>query len=169
MTASELFASLTPEQAATVLAGLREENRPVFQSVTSVTATRRKLRPVFVEKKLLPERIAWIAIELARKSNADVAIEVLQAWLFGCRQPMLITFLDGLGVPHDGKGLIEDLPPEPPKAALESAVKGLLGTYHAWEVRIYLTLFCSMDISAWPTLAEMVTSDPALQPNQQPA
>jgi hypothetical protein len=163
MTASELFAGLSPEQAATVLGALRETNRPVFQSVTSVTASRRKLRPVFVDKKPLPERLAWVATELARKSNADVAVEVLQAWLFASRKPMLCGFLDELGVGHDGEGLIEDLPAEPPRAKLEAAVNHLLEQYGDWEVRVYLNLFCAMDIAAWPTLTEIVQNDPRLQ------
>ena len=163
MTSSELFAGLLPEQAASLLGELRETNRPLCQSATAVLAGRRKLRPAFIDKKPVPERLAWVSGELGRKANADVAIEILQGWLFAARQPMLLAFLGSLGVSHDGEGLIEDLPAEPPREKVLTAVENLLATYPAWAVSIYLRLFIQMDESGWTVLRELIDSDPRIK------
>ncbi len=163
MTASELFAGLMPEQAASLLGEIRETNRPLLQSATAVLAGRRKLRPAFIDKKAVPERLAWVAGELARKANADVAIEILQGWLFAARQPMLLAFLDSLGVSHDGEGLIEDLPAEPPREKVVAAVENILSTNPAWAVSVYLRLFVQMDDSGWTALRELIESDSRLK------
>ncbi len=162
MTASELFAGLLPEQAASLLGEIRETNRPLIQSATAVLAGRRKLRPAFIDKKPVPERLAWVAGELARKANADVAIEILQGWLFAAKQPMLLTFLDSLGVSHDGEGLIEDLPAEPPREKVVAAVDKILASHPAWAVSLYLRLFIQMDDAGWTVLRELIDSDPRL-------
>jgi hypothetical protein len=163
MTSSELFAGLSPEQAASLLGELRETHRPLFQSVTSALAGRRKLRPAFIDKKPVSERLAWVAGELGRKANADLAIEILQGWLFAARQPMLLTFLDALGVSHDGEGLFEELPAEPPREKVLAAVENLLANSPAWVVSVYLRLFVQMDESAWVVLREVIESDPRLK------
>jgi hypothetical protein len=151
-----LFANLAPGEADLVFANLREHDRAAYRGVVVATAARKKLRPVFLERKPLPERHAWMAAMLAKASNADLAAEVLQAWLFACRTPMLVAFLDAVGAPHDGEGRIESLPPEPSKTQLETAVDGLCSRFPQWEVAVYLRLFCEMDIARWPALRELV-------------
>ncbi|MEX1117756.1 MAG: hypothetical protein WEB60_03085 [Terrimicrobiaceae bacterium] len=163
MTASELFAGLLPEQAASLLGEIRETNRPLLQSATAVLAGRRKLRPAFIDKKAVPERLAWVAGELSRKSNADVAIEILQGWLFAAKKPMLLKFLDMLGVSHDGEGLIEELPAEPPREKVVAAVESLLASDPAWAVSLYLRLFIQMDEPGWTVLRELIETDARLK------
>ncbi|GAB4176849.1 MAG: hypothetical protein Fur0032_16920 [Terrimicrobiaceae bacterium] len=155
MNAAELFQA-HPEADA-VLSDLRKTRRDAYRAASTLLASRRKLRPAFLEKKPLPERHRWLVGELTRRSNLDVSTEILQSWLMTSREGMLVAFLDSLKIPHDGKGLIESLPDEPPEADLEAAVDALLQSWPSWEVSVYLNLFCEMDIAQWPRLREIVS------------
>ena len=68
-------------------------------------ASRRKLRPVFIERKPRPERHLWLQQALSLKSADDIAMQVLQIWLLGAQREMICEFLDSLGIAHDGKGV----------------------------------------------------------------
>ncbi len=163
MTDEELFSRLSPERAAGMLAEVRGVNRQVLRSVIGQLAARRKLRPAFIEKKPGPERLTWIAAELARPSNAPLSLEILHVWLMECRQPMLCAYLDALGIPHDEAGTLEGAPPTEPSAeTVQKAVEAILAAFPPDEVAIYLRLFLRMDRAGWPALARIVESDERL-------
>lgn len=163
------MASLEPAHADQVLAQLREHNRPAYRAAAGLLASRRKLRVVFLDKKPMPERHAWMTTEMTKKSNGDLAAEILQGWLFACQKPMLCEFLDAIGVAHDGEGMIESLPEQPEEGVLRAGIEGLLAKHPAWAVSIYLHLFCEMDIADWPLLAEILSQHPSLvKPNPAP-
>jgi len=156
MTATEIFGNLAPAEADEILANLKQDARDVYRAAVGALASRRNLRATFLDKKPLPERHAWMVRELTRPQNADIAVETLQAWLMSSRKDMLRNFLDSLGISHDGEGVVETLPTEPPRDRLEAAVNDLLKERPSWEVRSYLGLFCEMDIADWPVLRELV-------------
>ena len=91
----------------------------------------------------------------------DIAAEILQGWLFACHQSVLCDFLDSVGATHDGEGLVESLPEEPPDEILQRAVDGLLAKQPTWVVMTYLNLFCGMDICNWARLEKLVATHPA--------
>lgn len=165
MTAYELFARLDPGESSGILEWLQENDRAAYRTCAGLLASRRKLRPVFVERKPRSERNAWIAEALGRPQNADMAVEVLQAWILGAHGSMVCAFLDSLKVPHDGRGLLESLPPEPPAAEVDKALGDLLSAHPVHAVGVYLNLFTSMGMTEWPHLKSLVASDPRLCPN----
>lgn len=169
MTAHEIFSRLSPGTAATVLEWLMEHDKPAYKAAIGLLAGRRKLRPVFVERKPRAERNAWLAEVLAKGSNDDLATEILQAWILGGHREMVTAFLDELKVPHDGNGLIETLPAEPAGSAIDSAVEGLFAKFPHDAVFVYLNLFAGMDIANWPHLRALVTGDARLNPSLQAA
>lgn len=167
MTSQALFARLPSAQSVGILEWLYENDRPAYKSCVELLATRRKLRPVFIERKPRTERHAWIAEVLAKPANGDIATEILQSWLLTAQSQMILDFLDMLKIPHDGKGLIETLPPEPPDAEVDRAVEKLLETYPQHAVMIYLNIFTSMNLTEWPHLRGLLTSNPLLCPSPQ--
>ena len=167
MTANELFGRLSAGQAGDVFGWFHDKDRPAYRSCVGLLAGRRKLRPVFVERKPRDERHAWMKEALARPANADLAAEILQAWILGPNAKMVSDFLEELKIPHDGKGIIESLPPEPPAADIGRAVENLLKNHSPTAVMIYLNLFVGMDISDWQTLKTLVSTDPRLCPDTQ--
>ncbi len=165
MTAFELFARLSPAETSEIMEWLQENDRSAYKTCAGLLAGRRKLRPVFVERKPKAERNAWMAENLARPANADISTEILQSWILGSHGAMVCGFLDALKIPHDGKGLIETLPAEPPADEVDKAVDQLFSSHPAGAVVVYLNLYVSMDMTEWPHLKSLVTTDSRLCPN----
>ncbi|MEO8350532.1 MAG: hypothetical protein ABI680_02305, partial [Chthoniobacteraceae bacterium] len=106
----EIFARMSPAQAAQLFNYLREKEKPLYQATMDTLAKQRKLRAIFLEKKPLPERHAWMQAIIGKTANASVAAHLLQIWLVGAHVKMLCDFLDALGIAHDENGTIEELP-----------------------------------------------------------
>ena len=165
MTAHELFARLSPPETAGILEWLQENDRAAYKTCAGLLAGRRKLRAVFVERKPKVERTAWMAENLGKPANGDLATEILQSWILGAQGEMVCGFLDLLKIPHDGKGLIESLPAEPPADSITQAVEDLFSKYPPTAVAVYLNLFTSMEMTEWPCLNSLVSTDPRLCQN----
>lgn len=162
MKAHEILQKFPEEAASEMFEHLHGSDKPAYRACLQVLAARRKLRPVVLERKTRAERHAWMHAELARKANDDAATEALQTWLLGGHQQLICSFLDGLGVAHDGRGLLDTLPPQPDEERLREAVDQLLANHSHCAAIAYLHLFCEMDIADWPTLKEIVNHDSRL-------
>lgn len=164
MTGSDAFSHLSPTATEDLFRYFSDNDKPAYKACLQMLANRRKLRLVFVERKSKPERHEWMRAELARKSNEDIAIELIQTWLLTVHKAMICQFLDSLGVSHDGNGLLETLPAEPSEEKLQASIDALLASNSPEIVSIYLRLFSAMDIANWPTLEKILTNDPRLCP-----
>lgn len=162
MKAHEILERFPEETASEIFQYLYQNDKPAYRACVQVLASRRKLRPVILERKARAERHAWMHAELARKANDDAAVEVLQTWLLGAHRQLVCSFLDGLGVSHDGRGLLETLPPQPEKERLQHAIDRLLENHSRSAAIAYLHLFCEMDIADWPTLKQILKEDSRL-------
>ena len=163
MTSYEIFGHCSSQLANEIFAYLQEKEKPVYRAVIQNLANQRKLRPVFIERKPKSERHIWLHQALARKPADDLATQVLQIWLLGAQQPLICQFLDALQIKHDGKGVVDQLPPEPEAEQLRSAVDLILGHYSPEVVTIYLRLFLMMDDAGWKKLREMLETDGRLR------
>jgi hypothetical protein len=87
-----------------------------------------------------------------------VAARLLVAYHLDQQRPMMVSFLDALGVKHED-GLIadEDLA-APPKETLESAVRTLSSSFPPEDVALYLSTLVWQDPDTWGTLAELPES-----------
>jgi hypothetical protein len=155
----EICSRLSPELMNSVLVFLLEHEKPVYKAMIQDIASRRKLRPVFIERKPKSERHLWIQRALSSKSSDDLAIQLLQIWLLGAYREMICDFLDLLGIKHDGKGVVEDLPPEPSREILAETITKLLEKHHREVVAVYLHAFQAMDETGWSTLDEILSTD----------
>ena len=163
MTSYEIFGHCSSQLANEIFIYLQEKEKPVYRAVIQNLANQRKLRPVFIERKPKSERHIWLQQALARKPADDLATQVLQIWLLGAQQPLICQFLDALQIKHDGKGVVDQLPPEPEAEQLRSAVDLILGHYSPEVVTIYLRLFLMMDDAGWKKLREMLETDGRLK------
>lgn len=162
MTQSEIFGRLPAPLAHEILAYMQKEQKASYAFAVQTLASQRRFRPIFIERKPPAERHAWIQQQLARSLNEQLAGNVIGLWLTGAQAPMLASFLDSLGIAHDGKGSIETLPPSPEKSALKAAVDGLLEKYPAASVKTYLHAFQTSEPEAWPALGEILAEDSRL-------
>ena len=168
MKAHEIVERLPEEAASEIFMYLYQNDKRAYRACLEVLASRRKLRPVILERKIRAERHRWMRAELARKANEDAATEVLQTWLLGAHPQLVCSFLDSLGVPHDGHGLIDTLPLQPAKERLQEAVNRLIEDHPLAAAIAYLNLFCEMDIADWPILKEIIREDSRLCLAPQP-
>lgn len=164
MKAHELFQRMSPQTADEIFIFLHKEEKPVYKAAIQGLANQRNLRGVFIERKPPNERHPWMKQALSRPISDVLGMHLLQAWLLGAKKPMLNDFLDGLEIPHDANGTVEDLPACPPKEKIALAVDDLLGKYPTEQVTIYLHAFRDMDSTVqWPALSEILSEDPRLQ------
>jgi hypothetical protein len=163
MSPNDVFIQMPESTCAALLADLHENEKPLYKNLIENLAKQRKLRPVFIERKPRIERFAWIKDALGRKQNEPVAANLLQIWLVSRHPAMLCDFLDSLGIEHDDNGTVSQMPPQPGKAALETAAGVLLDKYESWIVAVYLHAFQALDEKGWPLLDEVIAADPRLQ------
>ena len=162
MTAHQLFPALSTSENEGILGWLHENDRAAYRTCGGMLATRRKLRPVFVERKPREERHLWMKEALSKPANNDLALEILQAWTLGANAGMVCEFLDSLKIAHDGKGLVEEIPPQPPEAEVARAVGEIVAKHPAGSVFVYLHLFTGTGMAEWPALETLLSTDPNL-------
>jgi len=155
----EIFSRLSPELTNEIFAHLIEHEKPVYKAMIQNIATRRKLRPVFIERKPKNERHIWLRQALSMRGADDIATQLLQIWLLGAHRQMICDFLDSLGIKHDGKGVVDSLPAEPSREALTDTITKLLEGRSAEVVAVYLHAFQAMDETGWSTLDEVLAND----------
>jgi hypothetical protein len=154
---------MKPETALAVFQYLRDEQREVYKATISSLATNRKLRPVIIQRKPVPEQIEWMLKNVKLRGSAEVAAQVLQLWLLKGHTAVLTAFLDGLGISHDGEGAADDIPDEFDAKKLKSTVASLLKNHDAEIVRIYLHIFQLQKSDGWPELTALIESTPELR------
>lgn len=159
----EIFTAVDLAVVTTILDWFRENDRNVYKSAVSTLASHRKVRPVFVQKKSLPEQYAWIQKTLQLKSSDAIGDQVLQAYLMAGQQKMLGMFCDILGIEHDGKGSVTgELPKVLDKAKLDEAVEKLVDVFDPKIFTIYLHCFNMQRLGGYPELTEKLESDERL-------
>jgi hypothetical protein len=162
MSPNDIFSQMPESTSTAILSDIFEHEKVLYKNLIENLAKQRKLRPVFVERKPRVERFAWIKDALGRKQNEPIAANFLQIWLVNRHAAMLCDFLDSLGIAHDENGTVDTIPPQPDKAALETAVNGLLGKYDQAFVAVYLNAFQALDDTGWPALGEILAEDARL-------
>lgn len=161
--ANEIFQDVKPETAVAVFQYLRDEQREVYKASISSLAANRKLRPVFVQRRPTPEQIDWLVKNVKLRGSVEIATQVLQLWLLKAHPALLTSFLDGLGIEHDGEGAADDIPDNLEAKKLKSTVNDLLKNHDPELVRIYLHIFQLQRANGWEELTQLIESTPELQ------
>lgn len=160
----EIFSAVDPAVVAEMLDWFRDNDRNVYKSIVSTLASDRKLRPVFVQKKPLPEQYAWIQKTLQIKVCDPIGEQLLQSYLMAAQQSMLGMFCDGMGIPHDGKGsVVGDLPKALDKDKLDASVDKLVDVFDPKIFTLYLLCFNMQLPGGYPALTEKLESDERLK------
>ena len=163
MKTNELFSKFSPELVAQMLDWYRGEDRKVYKTAVASLAAQRKLRPVFVERKSLPEQYAWIQKTLQLKQCSGIGEHLLQAWLMGGQKQMLSTFCDIMGIEHEDGTVNGDLPETMDAAKLDNAVEMLLEEHDPMLVSVYLQMFNQQRADGWPELSAKLESEERLK------
>jgi hypothetical protein len=154
---------MSPQLAEDVFRGLRENNRDVYKGALISLANERRLRPVFIQRKPLDAQVDWMVKTVKLKASDSAAEHILQIWLLKCHQDLLVDFLDGIGVPHDGEGSVEELPDELDADKVAPAIDRLLESRSPELVATYLWMFQTQKPGGWPPLTVCLHEDARLR------
>lgn len=163
MTPNQILNAIGPEMQLYLMRYMQEEQRPAYKAIINTLAPQRKLRPVFIFEKSKEKQAAWLLDQLRLRTNEGVTEQIFQIWLLKGNAQMLITFLDTIGVAHDGKGEITELPGEIADDKAEAAVAALVAAHPPKHVALYLTMFQTQRPGGWPALTKAIEARPELK------
>ncbi|MCB1086081.1 MAG: hypothetical protein KDM63_03475 [Verrucomicrobiae bacterium] len=163
MKAHQIFQHCSPAFSRGIFHYLRTEQKEVYRTALATLATGRKLRPIFVQRKSPEQQYEWLQKTVQIKGSDGVCEHLLQLWLLKAQRNLLVKFLDGVGIEHDGEGAADDLPDEIDAKKLEKTVKALLADYDPELVAIYLHTFQLQKANGWDAIRELLEKEPKLQ------
>ena len=153
MRSYQIFAQMTPERAAQVMAVLLEKSPAVYTQAVAATSAAMNARPKFLMRQPADRRANMVRRTLARVRANDLADEVLAAYFLEGRKELLTEWLDLVGVEHDEGILKGENLPQPPGPQLEEAVKGYLEGDQLEDRELLLRAFAAQSGIDWPDLA----------------
>ncbi len=163
MNAFEIYQKIDPALVNDMFIWIRENERQLYKTVVGSLAANRKLRPVFVEKKSVPEQIAWLHKTLKLRPCDSIGEHLFQAYFMKGQKDLLVTFCDGMEIPHDGEGAVEGaLPEELDAEKLKTTVDTLVEKYDPKLVTLYLAIFNLQTSEGWESLSAVLESDERL-------
>jgi hypothetical protein len=155
-TAARLWKRLAREERSAAAASFWKDTPPEVTGLALAAVVKaRKMRPQ-VARALPPEEQAR-ALASVLDVGEPVAASLLVALHLGERRPMLATFLDAAGLPHEN-GLLKDEAEEGAVAGASASkgVAALLKAGHTPEqVRTYLNTLWLQDPDRWKSLEDL--------------
>ncbi len=146
-TCNRLWKTLSPEEKTMAATELVKDPSPLIRgSVIAVVADARKMRPVAARK--LPPEVQARIVATVRDPGEVLASSLLVALHLGPRKPMLVAFLDALGLAHED-GILKDESTEP--IGLDDLKKacGALSSESPSAIRVYLNTLWLQDPTRW--------------------
>jgi len=160
MTAHQILEAIGPELRAQIFTYFQTDERPAYRAVIDSLAGARKLRPQFILEKSRAKQAEWVMAQLGMKSNGPIIEQILQIWLLKSQKDMLITFLDAVGIGHDGKGQVDELPEVIEEEKATAGVKALLSAFPAKQAALYLHMFQIQRPDGWEGLTKAIEANP---------
>jgi hypothetical protein len=129
---------------------LDQESLSQQAEAVSHLARHLRFRPQSVLSLSVDRKVRQLAL-LPKPSDAVIA-RALVVYHLECQRPMLVRFLDHLGIAHED-GLIADASVQHPSAEQMSQAAAALAAAHPIEdVRLYLRTLAVQDPDAWEAL-----------------
>lgn len=164
MQANELYQAIDPAVIQDMFSWMRETEKDLYKTSLSTLANNRKLRPVFVQKKSIPDQITWMHNTLKLRTSNTIGEHLLQVWFMQGQKDLLVTFCDNMDIKHNGEGAVEgDLPESLDAEKLKTSVDTLVEKYDPKVVTLYLQIFNMQTEDGWPALTEALVTDERLK------
>lgn len=160
MKAYYIFQQADEETISNILDWMRNQERAIYRAAVRELGALKKLRPDSSSANLFRNNFPSSRKMLSWKPSNEIGDHLLQVWLLRKHQDMLITFLNTLGIPHDGNGIVNELPETLDKEKLAKAVDELFEKYPAGVASVYLQMFQLQTEDGWEELAEVLANDP---------
>jgi hypothetical protein len=162
--AYQIYQEIDPALTRDMFTWIRDNERQLYKTAVSSLAASRNLRPVFVEKKSVPDQIAFIHKTLKLRTSDTIGEHLLQVWFMKGQQDLLISFCDGMGIEHDGEGSVEgSLPDTLDDEKLKATIDDLISKHDPRIVTLYLRVFNLQTSEGWENLATILEEDDRLK------
>jgi hypothetical protein len=150
---SRIWKRLSPErrQEAAQLFWTDEDASQQQVEAVSAIASHMKFRTKSVLGLPVAKKAKYLA-GLPAVSDA-VAARALVRYHLERQRPMMVTFLDALGIAHENGLITEETVPKPDRDRLKAAVASLASSYPAEHVGLYFATLVSQDPDTWGELA----------------
>jgi hypothetical protein len=148
----QVFAGMTTEGAEHFFRGLAEKSPAAFAQAVAAASAALKSRPAYLMKQPFEKRAAAVRRALSRVSANPVAEEMLALYFLECRRPLLIEWLDQVGVEHDEGTLKEDAPDAPEESTLRAAVGSFRQKDDDPDRELLLQAFAAQSSIQWAAL-----------------
>jgi hypothetical protein len=162
--AYEIYQEIDPTIVNEMFTWIRDNERQLYKTAVSSLAASRNLRPVFVEKKSVPDQITFIHKTLKLRTSDTIGEHLFQVWFMKGKQELLIGFCDGMTIPHDGEGSVEGALPETlDDEKLKTTIDDLLSKHDPKVVTLYLRIFNLQTADGWKNISSTLESDDRLK------
>jgi hypothetical protein len=159
MRAFQVFAAMSPDRATQVLRDVAERSPRTFAQGIDAASAALNARPVYFQRQPFEKRALAVRRALARVSENELAEELLAVYFLECRKPLLLEWLDAVGVKHDDGALEDDVPPPPPAKKLRAAVQAFRKLDDRADRELLLRTFAAQNAIEWPELDALLESD----------
>jgi hypothetical protein len=145
-----LWRQLSQDLNHEILEAARLHNKGLYRrTVRDLSAGMRRSVQVMMT---LPRDIrhGWFHKQLSRPEFDVLGHNLVINWLQRAEQePMMVAFMDGLGVAHNGHGCLDNLPDTPSDMELERICQSLYERFPEEQVTLYLSLFEDFTDAGW--------------------
>lgn len=148
----EIFAAMPPEQARQVLREIRDKAPAGFQQALMLACGALRSRPVYMRGLPFEKQADAVRRALARVASNTVAEELLAVYFLECHRPLLVEWLDAIGLAHEDGILKDDAPPQPDPGKLREVAERFVAGEAPETRRLLLRAFCAQEPIEWPVL-----------------
>ena len=156
MRSYEVFARLDPARAVEVMRAISKQSPSVFRQMVDTAALASRSRPVYMRRQPLEKRAEAVRRTLSRVAANDAAEELLAIYFLECRKPLLLEWLDCVGIEHED-GMLESDPPQPDAKTMQNAVERFRSKDEDADRTLLLRAFAAQTAVDWPDLDALVS------------
>jgi len=163
MRSYQVFASISPERGLALMRSLSEKSPAMFRQAVDAAAVATRTRPVYLRRQPMEKRAEAVRRALSRVSANVVADELLAVYFLECRKPLLLEWLDTIGVEHED-GMLQDYAPvQPAKKKVHEAAKSFCAKEDDPDRDLLLRAFAAQEAIDWPDLDAVFEAEGAAQ------
>ena len=152
---SQLWKMLSPERKLQAADAFWQDENAAAEQAEAIAAIAQRIKFRLKSVQALPrEKKARYLLSRAGVSEI-VAARLLVAFHLQHQRPMMITFLDALGIPHEDGLIADDDLKAPAPERLAEAARSLAAAYPAEQVSLYLATLIWQDPETWGPLASV--------------
>ncbi len=152
MRSYQVFTDMAPERALVLMKGVSEQAPAMFTQALHAASVAMKARAVYLERQPFAKRAEAIRRALARVAANSIAEELLAVYFLECRKPLLIEWLDTVGIEHEDGSLASDAPSPPPDARITQAAGKFRNKDDDPDRELLLRAFAAQGAIEWPAL-----------------